>query len=228
MTAVGQYGLHDLDKAEANVRQAIKLDPQTRGAYALLAQIDLARGSVEQAKADLRNAITANPGVASNYTSLGTLYERQNNWGEAKKLFQKAHELDSEAPMPAAELAFLYLEHGGDVNLALSLAQKARQNAPKSPVTADALGWAYYKSGSANLAITHLRESTLTFPKNPVYQYHLGMAYMSAHRTDMAEQSLRTALKEDPNFPYAESARNTLSEIAATKSHGPRAEEQRY
>jgi tetratricopeptide (TPR) repeat protein len=217
LQALGQFGLHDLTNAEASVKQAIKLDPQTRDAYALLAQIHLAEGLIDQAKSDLRNAIAANPGVTSNYTSLGAIYERQNNWEEAKKLFQKAHELDAEAPMPAAELAFLYLDHGGDVNVALSLAQTARRGAPDSPVTADALGWAYYKLGSADLAIKQLRESTVKLPNNPVYQYHLGMAYLSARRTDMAAQSLRAALKNNPNFPYAESARAALSEIATRK-----------
>jgi hypothetical protein len=36
--------------------------------------------------------------------------------------------------------AFLYLEHGGDVNAELSLAQSAKRKMPDSLVTADALG----------------------------------------------------------------------------------------
>jgi tetratricopeptide (TPR) repeat protein len=88
---------------------------------------------------------------------------------------------------------------------------------PESPMTADALGWAYYKLGSTDLAIAQLKESTAKIPDNPVYQYHLGMAYLSARRLDMAARSLRMALKEDPNFPYAQSARTALAGIAEPK-----------
>ena len=55
--------------------------------------------------------------------------------------------MDPLSPLVAAELAFLYLEHGGDINTAVSLAQVAKQKLPDSPVTAHALGWAYYKVG---------------------------------------------------------------------------------
>src|SRR6185295_4168073 len=122
---------------------------------------------------------------------------------EAKRLCRQAHDIDPTAPLVAAELAFLYLEHGGDVNTAVSLAQVAKQQLPNSPVTADALGWAYYKMGSPASAITQLKESTEKAPENPIYQYHLGMAYAASRRADLAAQALRLALKTDPNFRYA-------------------------
>jgi tetratricopeptide (TPR) repeat protein len=113
----------------------------------------------------------------------------------------------------AAELAFLYIEHGGDINVALSLAEEAKEQMPDSPITADALGWAYYKLGSAELAVKQLEESAHKIPSNPVYQYHLGMAYAGARQWDKATGSLQAALRRDPNFPYASSARATLEEI---------------
>src|SRR5262249_34228013 len=96
---------------------------------------------------------------------------------------------------------------------AVSLAQIARQKLPDSPVTADALGWAYYRLGSPASAVTQLKESAGKVPNNPVYQYHLGMAYMAARPTDLAAQALRSALKNDPHFPYAESARAALEKL---------------
>jgi tetratricopeptide (TPR) repeat protein len=213
LVALGQFSLRDLDRSEASVRQAIKLDPQTRDAYSLLGQIDLARGSLEKAKVDYRSAIAANPLVVANYSTLGTLYEKEGNWDEAKKLFQQAHDLDPAAPLLSAELAFLYVEHGGDVNIAVSLAQSAKQNAPRSPITADALGWAYYKLGAVDLAIGEFKESTRQAPANAMYQYHLGMAYMTARQFNLAARSLRAALKDAPNFPYAASASSALEKI---------------
>ncbi len=217
LLALGYFSLKDLDRAEAGVRKALALDPGTPDAYTLLANIDLARGATGKAESDFRSAIAAQPRNVSNYAALGTQFERENRWEEARKLFERAHELDPNSPNLSAELAFLYLEHGGDVNVAVSLAQMAKQKMPESPMTADALGWAYYKLGSVDLAIAQLTESTTKTPDNPVYQYHLGMAYMSARRMDMAARSLRLALNENPNFPDAGKARTALGEITQQK-----------
>jgi len=115
--------------------------------------------------------------------------------------------------MVADELAFLYLEHGGNVNAAVSLAQVAKQKMPDSAITADALGWAYYKVGSVSSALVQLKESSEKVPGNPIYHYHLGMAYIAAHQFDLARQSLRAALRTDPKFPYAANARAALEQI---------------
>ena len=123
------------------MRQAIKLDPRTTDAYTLLGQIHLARGSEEQAKSDFRNAIAGDPRNTLNYRTLGLIYEQEGNWEEAKKLFQSAHDIDPASPFIVDVLASLYLDHGGDVNVALSLAQAAKRKAPNSPVTGDTLGW---------------------------------------------------------------------------------------
>ena len=214
LVALGEYAMKDLDKAEANLKEAIALAPRTPQVWTLMANIDFSRGRAENAKADLRKAIAASPQTVSNYSALGMQYEKENNWAEARKLFERAHEIDRNSPYVTAELAFIYLEHGGDVNIALSLAQTAREEMPNSPVTADALGWAYYKLGSVDLAVKELEQSVQLIPRNPVYRYHLGMAYASARRWDKAAQSLRSALKEDSSFPYASDAKGELDQIA--------------
>jgi cellulose synthase operon protein C len=213
LQGLAYFSLKDLERSEASVRRALALDPKTPDAYTLLANIDFARGAVAEAKTNLRTAIAAYPRNLINYMALTTQYEKEGNWDEAKKLCEKAHEIDPTAPLVAAELAYLYLEHGGDVNTAVSLAQIAKQKMPDSPITADALGWAYYKMGSAASAVTQLKESSEKVPNNPTYRYHLGMAYMAVRRFDLAGQSLRAALKTDPNFPNAANARVTLEQM---------------
>jgi len=214
LLGVGYFNLKDLEKSEASVRQALALDPGTLDAHTLLANIDFARGSVEQAKSDLRAAIATNPRKPLNYMLLATQYEKENNWEEAKKLVEKAHEIDSASPIVAAELAFLYLEHGGDVNVAVSLAQMVKQKMPESAIAADVLGWSYCKVGSAEPAIAQLKEAVQKIPTNPLYNYHLGMAYMTAKRFDSARRSLQAALRDDPNFPGATSAKAALDKLS--------------
>jgi tetratricopeptide (TPR) repeat protein len=214
LLAVGYFNMKDLEKSEASVRRVLILDPKSPDAYTLLASIDLARGLVENAKADLRMAIEINPRNITNYMALGTQFEKENNWDEAKKVFDKAHSLDPESPLIANELAYLYLEHGGDVNVSLSLAQLAKQKMPDSLHAADTLGWAYYKLGAFAPAIAQLKECAGNEPNNAVFQYHLGMAYAAAGNRDSATQALHRSLKNDPNFVYAESAKAALANIS--------------
>ena len=214
LLAVAYFNLKDLERSEAGVRRAIALDRRTPNAYSLLANIDYSKGSVEKAKTDLRTAIELNPRNVPNYMVLENWYKREGNWEEAKRLCEKAHQIDPASPEIATELAFLYLEHGGDVNLALSLAQGAKQKLPNSLPVADTLGWAYYKMGSAASAIVQLKECVQKSPDNSIYQYHLGMAYMAAGHSQSAGQALHQALKHSPNFAYAANARAVLDKIS--------------
>ena len=213
LLAVGYFDLKDLERSEANVREAIALDPKVPDAYTMLANIDFARGSTESAKRNLLAAMDANPRNLSNYMSLVTQYEKEKNWEAAIKLCERARQVDPASPYVAAELAFLYLEHGGDVNTAVSLAQMVKKKMPESPIASDVLGWSYYKLGSFDSAITELKESARKAPNNPLYQYHLGMAYMAARKYDLASHSLRTALQADPNFLDAANTRAALNTL---------------
>jgi tetratricopeptide (TPR) repeat protein len=218
LLALGYFDLKDLDKSEASLKQAMALDPKTPQVYSLLGNIHLARGAVEQAKQDFRHAIEANPYNLSNYLALEAQYQREGNWEEAKKLCEKAHEIDPESAIAAGELAFLYLDHGGDVNLAFSLAQKVKQKMPRSPLAADTLGWAYYKLGSFDSAVAQLKESVKSAPNNAMFAFHLGMAYLSAHQSDAARRTLQKSLQDDPHSPFVADIKGTLGRInQATK-----------
>ncbi|MBZ5623342.1 MAG: tetratricopeptide repeat protein [Acidobacteriia bacterium] len=213
LLGVGYFKQHDLDRAEASVKQAIAIDRKTPDAFGLLAEISRARGSVEQAIAGYKAAIEENPKKVENHMALSGLYEKQGNWEEAKRAAERAHSLDPTSPFIANNLAYLYLEHGGDINVALSLAQQAKQKLPDSPIVCDTIGWAYYKLRSPEAAVAQLSESVRQAPGNPIYHYHLGMAYIAAGRLSNAQRSLQQALSANPDFPYAASAKTALQQI---------------
>jgi tetratricopeptide (TPR) repeat protein len=214
LLGLGYFSLKDFQKAEASARQAIALDPQTPDAHALLAAIDQAKELKEQAVAELKAEIEANPYKVSNYMALANLYQAEGKWQDARSVLEKAHAVDPSSASVKNDLAYLYLQHGGDTNTALSLAQEAKRALPDSPAVADTLGWALYKLGSYQLAINQLSASTQKIPDNPEYQYHLGMAYLAAGSFGPSAQSLQRALSSDPNFAYAEDAKVALETIA--------------
>lgn len=214
LLARGYFDLKDLPNSEARVRQAISLDPQIAGAHALLAEIDSAKGAAGQAISELKLEIEITPSNASNYMALARLYETGGKWHDAIAVLEKAHAVDPGSPYVDNNLAYLYTEHGGDPNGALSLAQEAKRALPDSPLVADTLGWTDYKLGSYVSAITQLTFSTQKVPGNPEYQYHLGMAYLGASRLDLAARSLERALRSGSTFGDAANARAALDTIA--------------
>ena len=119
LLGVACLNLKDFDKSEANVKQALALDPKAKDAYMVWANIDLGRGALDQAKTHFRAAIEANPNGLANYMGLEGLYEKEGNWEEAKKLCERAHQIDPASPLAANNLAYLYLEHGGDIDVAV-------------------------------------------------------------------------------------------------------------
>ena len=100
------------------------------------------------------------------------------------------------------------------MNVALPLAQMAKQKLPDSPIAADTLGWVYYKLGSAEPAVTELKEGVQKAPHNPTIRYHLGMAYMAGGHSGLAREALQMALKDNPKFPQAADAAAALQKMS--------------
>ena len=122
----------------------------------------------------------------------------------------------SDHAIAANNLAYILLEHGGDPNLALSLAQTGRKGMNDSPNSADTLAWAYYHTGAYSVAAPLLEEAVKKVPTNPTYRYHLGMVYQKLNDNAKARSAFEAAIKAKPDSPAADSARKALSGLAGT------------
>jgi len=112
--------------------------------------------------------------------------------------------------LAANNLAYRMLENGENVDVALTLAQTARQGMPTSPDTADTLAWAYYHKGTFAFARDLLEDALKTEPNNALMQYHLGMVYGKMRDKSNAAIHLRKALSLAPDSPTAKDARTAL------------------
>jgi tetratricopeptide (TPR) repeat protein len=212
------YQKKDFSGAAAAFRKAIDLDKNNSDALLKLAQAQAAEGSVSQALATYEQSMKDHPRDISFYILAGMLYESQRNWDEAKILYQQALNIQPDNPLASNNLAYLMLQHGGNVDVALAMAQTARRGEPDSPNFADTLGWAYYQKGVYQSAIDMFQESLRLSEKNggaddADVHYHLGLAYQKANQPAQARQQLERALKISPNFGEADDARKALSEL---------------
>ena len=147
------------------------------------------------------------------YMSLGTIYQQKGDIKEAESYYREALGIRKDFAPAANNLAWLLAEHGGNIDVALSLAQTAKEKMPKDSSVMDTLGWIYYKKGLYRSAISELQESHEKIPENPVILYHLGMAYLKNNQMEEAKAALEKALKLNEEFPGHKEARQALKDM---------------
>lgn len=212
------YSQKNLAGAAAALEKSIELDQSNSDAQFKLVQVQAAKGSPDEAIATCRRALTNHPNEPGFYVLLGNLYQAKRDWNRATEAYQKALAIRPGNPVASNALASVMLQSGGNLDVALSLAQTARRGMPQSPTVADTLGWIYYQKGAYHSAVDSLREALRLSqqnrsPGNPQIHYHLGMAYAKSGQPTLARQQLQQALRLDPNSGDAQDARKQLAEL---------------
>ncbi len=201
----------DPGAAEAAFKKAIEANPQVLQAYGLLGQLYVAQKKMDQALAEFDKITQREPKAVAAPTMAGMILETQGKRADARQRYERALQADPNAAVAANNLAYLYAETGGNLDLALQLAQTAKQKLPDMPEINDTLGYVYLKKDLASLAIPPLEASARKDPQNWLYQYHLGLAYSKAGDKGKARQALERALALNNAFPGSDEARKTLA-----------------
>ena len=110
-------------------------------------------------------------------------------------------------------MAFLLAESGGDLDKALSLAQKALAQRPEDAPVLDTAGWVYFKQGDTAKAIEYLERGRDKVPGDSGLNYHLGMAYLKAGKKEQAKDCLKKALASGREFQGKEDAERALGAL---------------
>lgn len=207
-------GQKDLGNSEQALQKAVELDKKNVDAFITLGQIQIGQGERDKAMATYQQLLAQNPREVRSYAALGTLEESAGNWQKAEDLYRQALGIDPNYAIAANDLAYAMLEHGGNTDAALSLAQTARRGLPDSPGAADTLAWAYYQKGVYQSAIDLLEGAVKKVPNDPSFHYHLGLAYEKVKDKSRAKQHLERALALDPKFVHADDIRKALAELS--------------
>lgn len=200
-------------KAEEAFKTALKKDDKLYQAYVELGNLYSRSGSFDEALGQYRESVRVNPRALSSYMVIGMLTEKKGDIKGAIDAYKKALDIDPKFAPAANNLAWLYSEKGGNIDVALTLAETAKEQLPNEPAISDTLGWIYYKKQAYLKAISLLKESAARLPDEPTIRYHLGMAYHKKGDTALARQELRKALSLKNDFEGADEARETLAAL---------------
>ena len=208
-----QIGAKDFNSARDNARKAMELNREDEQSVQVYTAAVNALGDRDQAIKTWQQWADNHPRDAAAVVMLAQLQEAKGDIPKAIELYKKTLELSPGQPQAANNLAYLMVENGQNVDVALSLAQTARRSLPDSPSTADTLAWVYFHKGTYSYARDLLEEAVKSNPQNASMQYHLGMTYSKLGDKANASLHLKKAVSLAPDSPVAKSASAALEQL---------------
>ncbi len=159
----------------------------------------LRKGDIPQSINSLEKARKGQAGNPVLLTNLAQLYETQSRQDIAKKYYEESIRIDPNNAFALNNLAYLISESNGDLNTALTYAERAKQRLPGHPEVNDTLGWIYLKKNLTDNAIETFRTLVVQSPQNPIYHYHYAMALLQKGDRETAKKECQSALGNKPN-----------------------------
>ncbi len=202
-------------KAEELLKRALAEDPDNLNAYSTLAVVFAQQHRLPEAQKEFEALAQRDPKSVWPKTMIAVLLQLQGDMPAAEKAYEHALQIDPTAPVAANNLAYMYTTRSGNLDIALQLAQTAKQKLPDEPAIADTLGWIYYKKNLPELAVPALLQSATQDPKNHLYHYHLGLAYAKLGEKSKARASLERAIHIQSTGADADDARRVLASLSS-------------
>jgi tetratricopeptide (TPR) repeat protein len=104
-------------------------------------------------------------------------------------------------------------EQGGDLDVALTYAQRAKQKRPDFLEISDTLGWIYLKKQLASNALEIYNDLVAKEPKRATFRYHRAMALFQRGDKAQARKELEAALTFNPSKDDEGKIRELLKRI---------------
>ena len=180
--------------------------PDPKLAYARIA-ID--EGRIRDAHAACLDLIERTPGNPEAFLLLGEIARTQDDPPNALRMFNKAHELDPDSPLPLIWLASTLLLFQ-DTASARAAAEHASTLQPKDADSLDTLGVIFGRTGDYHKSVAFFKRATDLEPQNAQYQFNLGCGYQIIGDFENAEHAYRLCIGLDPG---AERAYIALAEM---------------
>jgi tetratricopeptide (TPR) repeat protein len=204
------------DKAIATYQALLAKVSEPRQQSDLLTRISesyLRKGDIQESINTLERSRQGQPNNPNITTNLGMLYEMQNKTDVARKYYEMSIKTDPNSPLALNNLAYLITQTNGDLNQALTYAQRAKQRLPEHAEVNDTLGWIYLKKNLTDEAIDTFKTLVVKVPQNPTYHYHYAMALLQKGDRESAKKECVSALADKPNKQQEGEIRQLMAKV---------------
>jgi len=172
------------------------------------------KGDLNGAIPVLYKAREALPGNSMVVNELALALQSADRKPEVREAYEQSVKLDPQNGFALNNLAFLIAESGsGDLDQALTYAQRAKQVLPSLPEVSDTLGWIYLKKNMTDNAMDIFQDLVNKTPGNSTYRFHLGMAYAQKGDKPKALKELQTALRSNPAKDEENKIRDLINKL---------------
>jgi tetratricopeptide (TPR) repeat protein len=197
--------------AERAFREGLAVEPGDARLYAGLARVEAARGRWRRV---LRYGARAGGRAdLATLALMGDAHAALGQRAQAGAMYARVEAGHAANPEPFARQWSQYrLDHGRLLPQTLAvLADEAR--ARPDVLGQDMLAWALYRTGDFAAARQASRRALALGTRDASFHYHAGMIERALRNPEGARTRLRTALRINPHFPQADSARAALRSL---------------
>jgi tetratricopeptide (TPR) repeat protein len=185
---------NDLQKAESELKTAIKLDPSSEEAVTTLAMLYTDEGDTNHALQVLKSVPDASRS-AKLYSALGTAYEQRKDYKDAIDAFRKAVMLDRDNLDAIRGLAE-NLMNDGQYDAALEQYKVIVDSNPEDAQTYVRMAEIYRHEAKYDQALEVLKKADALVPDMAAVAYNMAAVYEAQGRYDDAIKLLQDLLKK--------------------------------
>ena len=199
---------NDLQKAESELKTAVKLDPTSEEAVTTLALLYTDEGDTAHALQVL-SAVPDAGRSAKLYSALGATYEQRKDYKGAIDAYKHAIMLDRDNLDAIRGLAENYL-NDGQIDKALDQYRVIADANPEDAQTYLRISEIYRRQGKYDEALDSLKKAQAMVPDALEVPYNIAVVYEAQGRYDDGERILLDLLKrtEKPDNAYSQADRN--------------------
>lgn len=199
------------DEAMALVEKALEQEPLFAGALQLKGQLKAGSGDLDAALDLFDRAAEADDNNPNYAYQAAKLVNSQGKLDDAIDRFKKITEREPGHVAASNDLAWILAESDRELELALSLANRASER-QRDADTLDTLGWVQYKLGSIDDAVSSFNSALELRPDSASIRYRLGLALAKAGSSEQARAALEQAISGSA-FPEMSEAKAELARL---------------
>jgi tetratricopeptide (TPR) repeat protein len=188
---------NDMQKAEAELKTAVKLDPGSEEAVTTLAMLYTDEGDTAHALQVL-SAVPDAARSAKLYAALGAAYEQRKDYKSAIDAFQHAIVLDRDNLDAIRGLAE-NLMNDGQFDRALEQYKVIVDSNPEDAQSYVRISEIYRREGKYDLALDNLKKADALVPDSAEVAYNMAAVYQAQNRYDDAIKLLQDLVKKTDN-----------------------------
>ena len=204
---------NDYPTGIAEYKQVLDKNPRSSDVWLRLGETYRRSGDLKSAASSFNKARELAPNNVVPHLQLALLYDTTGQKTDARPLYEQILRLQPDNAVALNNLAFMLADSGTDLDQALTMAQRAKQQRPNDGNVSDTLGWIYIKKNLADSAISVFRDLVKNEPERSMYRYHFAMALLQKGDKASAKKECEAALRSKPSKEEEAKIRDLMAKI---------------